>query len=80
MEFFGPEGFMDDPNSPTFDTDDATEAQREMTRELYERTKALWELRDIYLDCGWDVEAEGLVQPTFQRDEFIVRRKDHLGL
>ena len=64
---------MDDPNGPLFVPDDMTEAQREMVRELRERTKALWELRDVYLDCGLDVEAEGLV-PTFRRDEFIARR------
>ena len=76
MEFFGPEGFIDDPNGPPFITDDITEAQRKRARELRDRTTALWELRDIYLDCGWDVEAEGLAQPTFRRDEFIARRKE----
>ena len=42
-----------------------------MARELREGTKAVWELREIYLDCGWDVEAEGPVQPTFRRDELL---------
>ena len=77
--FFGPEGYVDDPNEPPYATDEMTESQREAMRELREWMKALWELRDIYLECGWDVEAEGPMQPTFRRDEFITRRKAHLG-
>ncbi|RMZ78337.1 hypothetical protein DV738_g3888, partial [Chaetothyriales sp. CBS 135597] len=32
-------------------------------------------IKDIYLDCGWDVK--GYEQPNFRRDEFIRRRNEY---
>lgn len=44
--------------------------------ELYEADHKLWEalckLADIYLECGWDVDA--VVQTGFRRAEFIEKR------
>lgn len=46
----------------------------------YDHERRLWEaqrgLKDVYLECGWDVEAEE--QTTFRRDEFLEKRRSYL--
>lgn len=34
------------------------------------------QLKDLYLECGWDVNA--ILQPEFRRDEFLEKRRRHL--
>lgn len=34
------------------------------------------QLKDLYLECGWDVDA--ISQPEFRRDEFLEKRRRHL--
>jgi hypothetical protein len=53
-------------------------------RETYDHERKLWEaqrgLKDVYLECGWDMEAKE--QTTSRRDEFLKKRsylKDALG-
>lgn len=52
----------------------------ESMRPEYEADYDVWKakrvLKDIYLDCGWDVHT--VEQTHFRRDEFIERRERHL--
>ena len=45
-----------------------------------EHERRLWaarrELKDVYLECGWDVEAKE--QTTFRRGEFLEKRREYL--
>lgn len=34
------------------------------------------QLKDLYLECGWDVNATS--QSAFRRDEFLEKRRQHL--
>jgi hypothetical protein len=49
-------------------------------RPIYQAGYDVWEatrkLVDIYLDCGWDVNA--VEQRDFRREEFVARRERHL--
>jgi hypothetical protein len=35
-------------------------------------------LKDLYLECGWDVKA--VEQTAFRRDEFLEKRRQHLDM
>lgn len=42
----------------------------------YDVWKAIRGLRDIYLDCGWNIHT--IEQSHFRRDEFVERKKRHM--
>jgi NAD+--asparagine ADP-ribosyltransferase len=42
----------------------------------YDIWKAMRGLKDVYLDCGWNVHA--VEQSSFQRNEFIERKKRYI--
>jgi hypothetical protein len=42
----------------------------------YDLWKAMRGLKDVYLDCGWDVDA--VEQSSFRRDELIERKKRYI--
>lgn len=45
-------------------------------RRLEKEWLALRQLKEIYLECGWDVDA--VVQTGFRREEFLEKRRRHL--
>lgn len=38
--------------------------------------QALWKLKDMYLECGWDVKSQ--TQDKFDRDRFIQMRTQYM--
>ncbi|RMX98020.1 hypothetical protein D0868_10331 [Hortaea werneckii] len=59
-------------NTPTKE-----ELQRYVGKDYYRRWQVSRELKEIYLDCGWKVDA--VEQLEFRRDEFLERRRRHLA-
>lgn len=60
--------------------DDFPKDWPEDDRPSYEADYAVWKavrgLKDICIDCGWNVDT--LEQNNFRRDEFLEKRKQHL--
>ncbi|KAI7212141.1 hypothetical protein KC333_g7276 [Hortaea werneckii] len=53
------------------------EIRRWVGKEYYRHWQISRELKDMYLDCGWQVDS--VEQPDFRREEFLERRRRHLA-
>ena len=56
--------------------EDWPESDRPSYEADYDVWKAIRGLKDIYIDCGWNVDA--IEQTNFRREEFIEKQKRHI--
>lgn len=70
-----------DESSPDCSSPSYPDSARIGELKLYEADLRVWKAKcriaEVYLECGWDVDA--IVQTQFRRAEFVEKRAKHLS-